>query len=225
MESNSTSLETMMIIFKQMEKSICKISRSNEEYGTGFFCTIPLDDWNSLKMLITNNYVLNESDISPGKAIKISLNNNKINLEILFDESRIVYSNSNYNVTFIEIKQKDGITKESFLDIDDKIFKDSSFDIFTDKPVYLLHYPKGVEVQKSDGKIKSINKNNYTIEHYCNIDSGSLGGPIILSNSNKVIGMNIGRTKEENNWNLGILMKLPIEKFVVEMKDKLMNKI
>ena len=47
-------------ITNQMEKNICKI-KIGEEQGTGFFCKIPFpDEDNMLKVLITNNHVINE---------------------------------------------------------------------------------------------------------------------------------------------------------------------
>ena len=88
-----------------MESQICKIDCNDSEYGTGFFCFIPYE-WNScIKILITNNHVLNKNDISFGKKIKFSLNNEKIHYEIELDKSRKIYTNEDYDITIIEIKK------------------------------------------------------------------------------------------------------------------------
>ena len=48
------------------KKCICKIKCKDGLNGTGFFCNIP-DDWNTLKVLMTNNHVLKKEDILIGK--------------------------------------------------------------------------------------------------------------------------------------------------------------
>jgi hypothetical protein len=88
--SKSITFEQMKMFFEQMPKCICKIKCNNGSNGTGFFCTIPyLDDWSILRVLITNNHVLGENDILPKKNINISLNNEKVQINILIDKSRI----------------------------------------------------------------------------------------------------------------------------------------
>ena len=59
-------------ILNQMEKNICKI-KIGENQGTGFFCKIPFPDKNNmLKVLITNNHIIN-GDILYKKDEKISI--------------------------------------------------------------------------------------------------------------------------------------------------------
>ena len=76
----------------------------------------------------------------------------------------------------------------------------------------MLHYPDGIESKISDGIIKSIEDNNYTIKHLCDSNYGSSGGPLISLDSFKVIGIHKGSQKL-GNWNLGSLIKEPIEEF------------
>jgi len=69
-------LEGTKLILFQMENCICKIVKDNGEKGTGFFCSIPFPDENNLlKVLITNNHILNENDIKNGKIIKFKMHN------------------------------------------------------------------------------------------------------------------------------------------------------
>ena len=151
--SKSLSLEEMFTSIKQMENSILKIKcNSDGGAGTGFYCLIEAKDWTSspLMVLMTNNHVLGENSIKNGEIIKYSLNNNKINMQITIDESRITYTNKKYDITIIEIKEKDGINKDSFLEIDNQIFNNNPNECFRDKAVYLLHYPKGYEIKRAD---------------------------------------------------------------------------
>ena len=214
--AKSTSLSEQKTIIEQMEKSVCKID-INESVGTGFFCIIPYDDWNSLKVLMTNNHVLENKDIIPGKIIKFSLNNDLIKKEILIDKSRKTYTNKLYDVTIIEIKQNDGIEIDSFLEIDNQIFKKET-NFFLNIPIYLLHYPKGIEIKKGDGTIKRIYEDNYTIEHFCDSETGSSGGPLINLKSFKIVGIHKGG-HNKININLGTLLKLPIKDFKEKMKN------
>ena len=54
------SLESTEKIIEQMRNNVCKINLLDETKGTGFFCKIPYDKKNNLlKVLITNNHVIN----------------------------------------------------------------------------------------------------------------------------------------------------------------------
>lgn len=68
-------------ILKQMKSSICKII--NKNIGTGFFCNINLDD-KKVHCLLTNYHILDEEYVKKNKTIKISMNDNSINKEIIY---------------------------------------------------------------------------------------------------------------------------------------------
>ena len=220
--SKAKTLEAMKISLEQMEKSICKIKCSEGGFGTGFFLKITnVNEWDSLpiKAIISNNHVLTEKDILPGKKINFSLYNDKHKLEIVIDESRKIYTSEKYDISIVELKQNDGIKMDSFLEIDGKIWKNNPIEIFKELSIYLLHYPKGIEAKMSDGVIQNIEENNYTIHHLCDSDSGSSGGPLISLDSFKVIGIHKGAPKK-GNFNLGSLIKEPIEEFYNNEKSK-----
>ena len=113
---NIIPFESTEEILNQMKKNICKI-KIGEEQGTGFFCKIPFPDKNNmLNVLITNNHVINEDILykndqqiliyikEEGKFQKLNLNN------------RIKYTKGKdeYDITIIEIKEKDHIDKKIF---------------------------------------------------------------------------------------------------------------
>ena len=177
--AKSISIMAMKVVIELTEKCICKIKCNDGGNGTGFFCNIVKDDWESYKVLMTNNHVLNEKDINIGEIIKFSMNNEKEKYEIEIDKDRRVYTNQEYDITIIEIKKNDGLKKESFLEIDNDIFKENIEKIYKQESIYLLHYPKGKEMNCANGVIKRIYED--IIEHTCDSSEGSSGGPLINS--------------------------------------------
>ena len=77
----------------------------------------------------------------------------------------------------------------------------------------MLHYPKGIEIEKSDGIIKSINEDHYQMEHFCSSSPGSSGGPLFYLRNQKVIGIHKGAAIKGKEFNYGTFLKLPIEEF------------
>ena len=73
----SVNKQCKLKIIEQMEKSICKIIKNDETFGTGFFCNIPHQGQN-LKVLITSNHLINKSYINTNKIIKIPKKKKKI---------------------------------------------------------------------------------------------------------------------------------------------------
>ena len=73
--------------------------------------------------------------------------------------------------------------------------------------MYLLHYPKGICIKKSEGIIKCIKEDNYNIEHLCDSSSGSSGGPLLNFINFKVIGIHKGGAREGRNWNVGTFLR------------------
>ena len=99
-------------ILQQMKNCICKIYTKEGGVGTGFFCKINYK--NSLyPLLITNNHIIDEKYIKEKKVIKISLNDDNEFKDILF-YNRKTYTSEKYDITIIELKQKDNIN--SFLE-------------------------------------------------------------------------------------------------------------
>ena len=206
-----STIEDMERIIHIMRNSICKISINNGQQGTGFLCSFNINDWDTLRCLVTTDFFIDESDFDPGSKINFSLDEGRINKEITIEKNRKKYTNKEYGITFIEINSKDGIKKESFMEIDENIYDNNPKEYLKRLPVFLLQYPNGDKIKKSEGIILKLRDNN-TIEHLCKCDSCSSGGPLINFNNHKVIGIH----KDFGNgqqWNLGIFIKTPIEKF------------
>ena len=199
------SCEVLQNLVSYMKSNICKITMSDEGQGTGFFCKIPSGWEEILKVLITNNHVLNDKDIIPGNIIKLTTDDDKNFYQILIDETRLVYTNYDYDITIIQLKEKDNLDKISFFDIDE--FENNNYrEIFRNKEIYLLHYPKGQKMNYSSGFLKQITEDKDEIIHSCNTDIGSSGGPIINTITYKVIGIHKGASNK-GNFNLGTFLK------------------
>ena len=212
------SFKEMNILGKLLMTHICKIYCKDGSHGTGFFCNIPFSWGNILTALLTNNHVLNSDDIQPDKTITFSLNNDEKFFNILIDNKRRTYTDKNFDVTIIEIKEDDKIKDDSFFDLDKQIFLENVKDIFRGCQIYLLHYPKGIEMESSPGVIKKISEDDKTIYHLCDTSGGSSGSPIINKTNFQVIGIHKGASEGSKNYNLGSLLKEPIEKFNQEIK-------
>ena len=214
-QANSLPMKKLMNLG---EKKICKI-KIGDGTGTGFFCSIVMDEWESLKMkvLITNNHVLNEDAIKLGKKINFTTNDDEQKYEIEIDKERNIFTSRKYDITIIEIKKEDNIKPDNFFEIDDNIFKPDYN--YKNKIIYLLHYPKGKEMSFSQGTIKNVGKdeNAYEIYHLCSSDHGSSGGPLI-SEDFKVIAIHKG-APQQDNFNLGTLLKEPIKEFRNQIKN------
>ena len=112
------------------------------------------------------------------------------------------------------MRQNDGIKLDSFIEIDKDI--KIILKIYIKKSIYLLHYPKGIEICETREIIRNITEDNYTIEHFCDSNNGSSEGPLINIKNNKVIGIHKGFN---GKINLGTILREPIEKFFEQLSN------
>ena len=224
---NAISYECILNIKEQMEKNICKI-KIGQERGTGFFCKIPFPDKNNmLPVFVTNNHVINEKFLFE-KDSKINLDIKEeadiIEIDLI---NRITYTNEEYDITIIELKEEDNI--KSYLELDDIIMNDILNDInknkeFIDKTIYIIQYPKG-ELSLSIGILNNMCKDKkFNFRHKCCTERGSSGSPILNIN-NKVIGIHKrGHDKGINEYNEGTFLNYVIKDFIKKEILKNFNK-
>ena len=115
----------------------------------GFFYKIPFINNLELNVLITNNHIMNlEMD-----KIIISKNNDNEMKEIKLN-NRIKYANKEYNISIIEIKEKDNI--DNYLELDGNIMKKEYNIIYINNSIYTIKYPggKNLGVWNIERKIK-----------------------------------------------------------------------
>ncbi len=87
---------------------------------------------------MTCNHVLKEEDIKVGKSINFTLNNDKKNFTIIIDNSRLVYTKTKLDVTIIQLRNNEFSDINSFLSIDEEIFKGKSKKEFIENSIYLF---------------------------------------------------------------------------------------
>ena len=101
-----------------------------------------------------------------------------------------------------------------YLEIDRHIFSNNSEKTYEDESIYILHYPSGGKPSISFGYgFKQINEiNDYKMQHLCNTENCSSGGPILSLSSNQIIGIHRGCIKSTNGelTNFGTFLKFPL---------------
>ena len=207
--------ESTKKIVDQMEKCVCKIKIEYLQ-ATGFFCKIPFPDKDQmLPVLITNNHAINEQILYQNNS-KISLYiKNEQNIKQLNLNNRKKYTNLEYDITIIEIKQYDNIN--NFLELDDIINEgilnndNGVNNEYLDSTIYLMQYAEG-RLGVSFGVINNIYEDKkYKFVNNCNTKAGSSGSPILNLN-NKVIGMHKESLRFTNST--GIFLNYPIKEFI-----------
>ena len=207
------SLESSERIIYQMKNNIVKIYLNNESKGTGFFCRIPYINNKELKVLITNNYKIG-LDM---EKIVITLNNDNEIKEIEL-KNRIKYTNKEYDITIIEIKEEDNIN--NYLEIDENIMKKDKNMIYINNSIYILQYPRIQKLGVSYGILKGIYEDKkYNFNHICSTEEGSSGSPIINLINNKVIGIQ-KESNNKNSYNVGLFLNYAIEDFINNINNK-----
>ena len=144
-----------------------------------------------LSVFITNNHIINNELLYKDNSIieiNIEEENNIIKLNL---NNRIKYTNEEYDITIIEIKNEDNIN--NYLELDDNIINDiinnnNKNKNYIDKTIYIIQYPKG-KLSVSYGILDNIYEDKkYYFNHKCSTEGGS-SGSTILNINNKLIGI------------------------------------
>ena len=186
-----------------MSNSVCRIAIGNK-IVTGFLCLIPFARIeHKLKVLTTCNHVFN--DIKIRNKIKVMIYNG-IQKELIIDELRRIYTSNRekYDITIIELKDNE-FDISYYLGMDDDLFLKDEIKI--NQQIYIIHYPKGVEVTSNNGTIQNKIKNE--IMYYLNTYEDSSGAPIFNLKSFKVVAIHYGYSKEYK-YNIEELIKVQI---------------
>ena len=167
-----------------LKSKISIIESSKFKSAYGIFCKIPFQN-KSLKVLITNNHILNLSFFNENNEIKLEINKQQIILSL--EVERKIWTNDYMNYTVIELLEKDKI-KNSFFIIDEKKYNsDIIFPVFNENEEISFYKTEIVPIQ---------NDSNYFHDN-CNIDYVSSGEPYILNNNYSLIGIHIGYDRDK----------------------------
>ena len=198
----------MQVIMNQMNNSICKIN-VEDHWGTGFLCYIPFPKIiNKFPILLTVNHILSEKYISKGSKINFSFGDSDYKNTIIIDDSRKVFTDEILDFTIIEIKPDDKIKSEYFLKLDENILNKNIFSsYFNNTAIYTMGYEKNNKnIGYSIGVIKKSKADKGIFYYLSHTNQGSSGSPIMNLTNFKVLGMHIGREKEEQ-YKIGISLK------------------
>ena len=200
------------ILNEKAEKTICEIKKKNG-YGSGFFCKIKYPNkFNEIFCLITNYHVITKDILINKENIEIKLNNEEIKISL--NLYRRIWINEEIDFTCIEILKEDNIIEIiNLFEIDDNCYNINYNNVEYDKRgIVIPSIGVGKDIELPNGIIKYIDKEKYKhlFFHDCNTKPGFSGGPIILINNLKIIGMHKGY-EQNNKKNIGIYFKEIIE--------------
>ena len=188
--------------------SVCKIFiYDTMEVGSGFFIKVEKKN-ETFYCLISCEHVLRSIYINEKKNINVSFKNQNKSIDICLDDSKRFireYTYMNIDATVVEIKPQDNIDQKYFLSFNIDYLK--NFNDLENKNIFIIQYPLGGPLNKSEGKILSLDKYQKSLTYNASTDSGSSGSPIFLENTSLVIGLhkqgflNKKRTVGENYGN------------------------
>ena len=205
------SFEGYLKILAQMKNSVCKINKNDGYKGIGFFCSIPYEN-RKINVMITNNQIIDANYIKNNKQINVILNDDKEEKIINLENSPITYTNEKYDITIIEIQDKN----INYMELDDKLFMKNSNVYYGKISSYIIQYNNDEKSSVSFGIINNID--NYNIIHYCRTESEVLGAPLLNLSNNKIIG--ICRQGSQNNFSKITFLKDPINEFINIYKNE-----
>ena len=172
--------------------SICKIFiLSENESGSGFFLKA-IKGNQPFYCLVTCEHVLTNSYIEEKQQIKVYYENqNKIIDLLLDDKERFIrtYTYMDIDATVVEIKPSDNVKEKYFLSFNPDYVKAENFNSLRNKNIFIIQYPLGGPLKKSEGKILSIDHYQKNLSYNASTDKGSSGSPIFLENTSLVIGL------------------------------------
>ena len=220
-EINKSSINLLPNI-KEQSKKVCKILKENGNFVTGFLCKIPFpNSSNLLPVLITSFKKFGNFDIIKRQKINLKFNNDKITKTLIINDERKIYSSNEkeYDITIIEIKDYDGFENNDFFKVDYSLINKNEIDNYFNftKIIYLINYTKEMKMEINFCSLKDIFLSNSCIKFKCSKEKDSAGSPIFNAENFEIIGINRS-IQEQNDYNVGTLLKGPIEAFFNEYK-------
>ena len=196
-------------ISNQMENYLYIINKKEGNHEIGYFIQLKDKNNKSHLALVTNSNILED------------INNNSLNIIIdnepkLIELGNIRYENKIYNKAVIEIKNNNDI--KYFFEIDDNIYN-SELEVsknYYNESIYIIQYDTKDNISLLYGIINVIYKNK--IKYSGNITSDIKDNIILNLNNNKIIGIDINKSKKGKN---GMLIHDLIHKFIYEINYKL----
>jgi len=187
-ESSNPFIELPANDSEFLSKLICSISiktQGKEIIGSGFILGISID-LEYFKCLMTNGHVISNESVNNNNTINLTFEQlEQINI-ILDRNKRYIKSfiDEGLYITVVEILDEDNISKNYLLEPELDIPSNNEL---INNEINIPQYINKKKLMNAEGKIKDIIK--YQFSHSANTGKSSLGSPIFLKNSDKVIGV------------------------------------
>ena len=169
-------------------KSLCKIE-IYQKIGTGFFLKTEKGN-KTFYCLISCEHVISENNINNKVRMGIYYDTDNKNLQINLDSQKRFIRNYKYlglDATVVQILEEDKINEAFFLSFNIDFL--NNFENLKKKKIYILQFPLGRNLNKSEGEIKSIDKYSKEFSYSASTKNGSSGSPIFLEGTSSIIGI------------------------------------
>ena len=180
--------------------SICRIIFLDKKVCSGFLMKTEREN-NPFYFLLTSNHIISEENIKPNASIKIYYNNQKNIISIQLNKSERYIRDFKYmgiDAISIEIIPNDNIDQKYFLSPNINYL--SEFNKLKLEKINIIKYVNGCDIKYN--KNKNINVNENLNEFFYKYkESDSLGCPIFLEDTFKVIGIQTKDNKVECKGN------------------------
>jgi len=211
----ATTSYSRLVNFSDLKRSICNVKTDNP--GSGFFIEFPIPSiQNPLKLLMTNNHVLNEKFLNKEESFNIYFEeyHQKREFKIEIKSDKFIFTSKLIDVTFIQLSD-DEIEQINpfFLEPDDN-------ECFESESIRIIQYPVNhsnkQQLADSIGNIVEID--GFNCYHSASTYHGSSGSPLLNIKNSKVIGIHKGYIDKEMYERLATKSKKYLSK-----NDKYLN--
>ena len=198
-------------IYEHMENYLYKINVKDGNYEIGFFIRLKDEKDKSHLALVTSPNVLKDID---SNSLTIKLDKEPKSIEL----GDIRYVDKKYKRAVIEIKDKSII--KYYFEIDENVYK-SELEISTNyynESIYIIQYDNGDNISVLYGIINGVCQKQ--IKYSANITSEIKDNIILNLNNNKILGLDINKSKKEKN---GTFINDLIDRFSFKKNKKIIR--
>lgn len=200
-------------VVKQAIQSVCRIELSDGSKGSGFLCTIQLND-EIMQGLFTNNHVIEADALRSKQAIKCVFGDQDV---MLIDISNYAFTCSMLDVTFIQMsdKQQENVSNLGLSFLNCTV---TSSSMANGDTIMVTQHPGGGELSLTSGTIKELWGVDFY--HSASTEYGSSGSPVCNRNG-AVIGIHKARSPARNS-NIAVGMRYVREAII---RDRQMRRL
>ena len=198
-------------------KASCKIILAPSSWGSGFFVKFRIHENKVLRGLMTNNHVLNESNLEDEQNVQLCLHND-VTITVQLKNVGIRFTCPLLDVTFIELKEDDvKLTKDHHVEFLQLCSSLQATPRGT--PIAIMQYPKenqNIPEQKyAQGSVYALW--GTSILHNASTSYGSSGSGIVSTGSGEVVAIHCARHSDKK-VNVGV--RAPV---VIQAIEKVIN--